>query len=332
MRQQPSRTHILKKLLPRTAKAPAALIMPYFVVEGKGVKNPVVSMPGVCQLSVDLLVKEVAAAKKLGMAAVILFGVPALKDLAATAAYDAEGIVQQAVRAIKKAVPGILVITDVCLCAYTSHGHCGIIREGAHRLKGAFSLAELIDLEKTLASLAATALSHVEAGADMVAPSAMMRGQVKAIRKILDKNGFLHIPIMGYSAKFASSFYGPFRDAAGSAPKFGDRRAYQLDPASAPRALAQVRADIREGADIVMVKPALAYLDIIRRVKDGFDRPLAAYNVSGEYAMVKAAAHHGWIDEKKMVPEILNGIRRAGADIIITYHACDMARWMKERT
>ncbi|MBF0593619.1 MAG: porphobilinogen synthase [Candidatus Omnitrophica bacterium] len=307
-----------------------SLVMPYFVVEGKGVRNPVNSMPGVHQLSIDLLVKEVAAAKRLGIPAVLLFGVPSKKDLLATAAYRDDGIVQKAVRAIKKSVKGILVITDVCLCEYTSHGHCGVVKP---KYKGAKvkCLTDFIDLKQTLALLARTAFSHAKAGADMVAPSAMMPLQVEAIRSMLDMNGFKDLPIMSYSAKFASAFYGPFRDAAGSAPQFADRRTYQLDPADAPAALAVVDADIAQGADIVMVKPALPYLDIIRQVKDSFNVPLAAYNVSGEYALVKAAALNGWVDEKKIVLETYSAIKRAGAGIVISYHACDLARWLKEK-
>ncbi len=306
------------------------MIMPYFVVEGRGIRNTVTSMPGVFQLSIDNLVKEVAVAQQLGVAAVILFGIPSAKDLLGTGAYAPEGIVQQAVRAIKKAVKGLLVITDVCLCEYTSHGHCGIVKPTYKNGGATGSLSDFIDVKQTLLSLVATALSQVRAGADMVAPSAMMHGQVAAIRAALDQDGFQHIPIMGYSVKYASAFYGPFRDAALSAPQFGDRSAYQLNPADAGVALKEVAADICEGADIVMVKPALAYLDIIRQVKDKVSVPLAAYNVSGEYAMVKAAAHNGWMDEKKTVLEIFTAIRRAGAGIIISYHACDAARWLKE--
>jgi porphobilinogen synthase len=303
--------------------------MPYFVVEGRRVKKPIHSMPGVFQLSIDILVKEVREARDLGLPAVILFGVPYKKDPLAAGAHAHDGVVQKAVRAIKASVKGMIVITDVCLCEYTSHGHCCVVKHGPKGAAPDCCSKDFIDLEHTLELLAATALSHAEAGADMVAPSAMMDTQVKAIRAALDKNGFKHIPVMGYSAKFASAFYGPFRDAAGSVPQFGDRRAYQLDPVCVKTTMKEVAADIREGADIVMVKPALAYLDIIRLVKDKFKAPLAAYNVSAEYAMVKAAAKHGWIDEKRMVLEILNGIQRAGAKIIISYHACDVMRWMK---
>lgn len=303
--------------------------MPYFVVEGQGVRNPVKSMPGVDQLSIDLLIKEVAAAKKVGIPAVLLFGVPSRKDLLATGAYADDGIVQQAVRAIKKAVKGILVITDVCLCEYTSHGHCGVVKAS---YKGAKvkQLADFIDLKHTLSCLAQTAVTHARAGADIVAPSAMMPLQVEAIRTMLDMNGFKDTPVLSYSAKFASAFYGPFRDAAGSAPQFGDRKTYQLDPTDSQTALAVVEADIAQGADMVMVKPALPYLDIIRQVKDKYQLPLAAYNVSGEYSLVKAAAQNGWVDEKKIVLETYNAIKRAGAGIVISYHACDIARWLKE--
>lgn len=319
-----------KEILQKLMRKDGSLVMPYFVVEGKRRKNPVASMPGVFQLSVDILVKEVARARGLGIPAVILFGIPARKDLLGSGAYDNDGIVQKAVRELKKKVKGILVITDVCLCEYTSHGHCGIVKKFPEASQSKHAFTDFIDLKPTLDLLTRTALSHTEAGADMVAPSAMMHGQVKAIRSILDRNGFKHIPIMGYSAKFASVFYGPFRDAAESAPRFGDRSSYQLNPSGVDRALAEVASDIKEGADIVMVKPALAYLDVIRAVKAKFRVPLAAYNVSGEYAMVKAASRAGWVDEKKIVSEILTGIKRAGADIVITYHARDVARWKKK--
>jgi porphobilinogen synthase len=298
--------------------------MPFFVIEGRNVSRAVKSMPGVFQLSIDNLVKEVLVAKKLGIRAIILFGLPATKDDVGSGAYDMDGIVPKAVRALKEKVQGVKIITDVCLCQYTSHGHCGV-------LKGASKSKVAIDLKKTLKLLSATALAHARAGADMVAPSAMMRGQVRSIRKALDGAGYQDISIMGYSAKYASSFYGPFRDAAESAPKFGDRSSYQMDPRDAAGALKEVALDIKEGADIVMVKPALAYMDVIRQVKDRFDRPLAVYNVSGEYAMVKAAAAQGWVNERKVVLEILTGLCRAGADIIITYHACDVARWLKDK-
>ena len=275
-------------------------------------------MPGVFQLSVENLVKECEEVVKLGIKAVIVFGIPETKDEVASGAYDQNGIVQQAVRAIKKEFPNLYVITDVCLCEYTSHGHCGIVQ------------GEEILNDPTLHYLAETALSHAAAGADMVAPSDMMDGRVGAIRDKLDTHGFKDIPIMAYSAKFASAFYGPFRDVAESAPQFGDRRSYQMDPANGDEAIRETWLDIEEGADIVMVKPALPYLDIVRRVKDEFNIPVAAYNVSGEYSMVKAAALNGWIDEKRVVLEAFTGIKRAGADMILTYHAKDAARWLAE--
>ena len=301
-----------------------SLIMPYFVVEGKNIRRAIKSMPGVFHLSIDNLIQEVQSAKKLGLHAVILFGLPKTQDMKGSGAYAADGIVQKAVGALKEKVPGIAIITDVCLCQYTSHGHCGV-------LKGSSKTKVNIDLKETLKLLAATALSHAKSGADRVAPSAMMHGQVRAIREAIDAAEFEKLPIMGYSAKYASSFYGPFRDAAESAPQFGDRSSYQMDPKDAAGALNEVAMDIEEDADIVMVKPALAYLDVIRQVKDKFSVPLAVYNVSGEYSMVKAAAAQGWINERKVVLEILTGMKRAGADIIISYHACDAAKWLKEK-
>jgi porphobilinogen synthase len=295
------------------------LIYPLFAIYGENVKNPVDSMPGVYQLSVDNLVKECKEIVKLGIKAVLLFGIPEHKDEMGSGAYDPNGIVQQAIMAIKKAFPDLYVITDVCLCEYTSHGHCGIIK------------GEKILNDVTLNYLADTALSHAVAGADMVAPSDMMDGRVGAIRQKLDQHGFGHIPIMSYSAKFASAFYGPFREVAESAPQFGDRKTYQMDPANGDEAIRETALDIEEGADIVMVKPGLSYLDLVRRVKDEFHYPTAVYNVSGEYAMVKAAAQKGWIDEKKIVMEMLIGMKRAGADLIITYHAKDAAKWMGEK-
>ncbi|QGP93613.1 Delta-aminolevulinic acid dehydratase [Neomoorella glycerini] len=293
------------------------LIYPFFVIHGQGIKNPVPSMPGVYQLSIDNLVKEAAAVVAAGIPAVLLFGIPAVKDEVGSGAYDPRGIVQEAVRALKRAYPGLLVITDVCLCEYTSHGHCGLV-DGGQVLN-----------DPTLELIAKTALSHVEAGADIVAPSDMMDGRVGAIRRLLDKEGFTHTPILAYAAKFASAFYGPFREAAGSAPRFGDRRSYQMDPANSNEALREVELDLQEGADMIMVKPALPYLDIIRRVKDTFNAPLVAYQVSGEYAMLKAAAANGWLDEERTVLESLTAIKRAGADLIITYYALDVARWLK---
>ncbi|MFZ5644019.1 MAG: porphobilinogen synthase [Bacillota bacterium] len=294
------------------------LVYPLFAVTGKGIKKPVESMPGVYNLSVDLLLEEVQKVKEANIPAVLLFGIPDQKDPAGTGAYHDEGVVQQAIRAIKKDFSDILVITDVCLCEYTDHGHCGIIKEGR------------ILNDPTLDLLAKTALSHVKSGADMVAPSDMMDGRVAAIRNILDSEGYQDIPVMSYSVKYASAYYGPFREAAGSAPRFGDRKTYQMDPPNATEALREAAMDIEEGADIIMVKPALAYLDIVRLMKESFDYPLAVYNVSGEYAMIKAAANMGWIDEKRVVMESLTGMKRAGADIIITYHALDVAGWLRE--
>jgi len=289
-----------------------------FAIFGESTKQPIPSMPGVYQLSIDNLVAEAKEVVDLGIPAVLLFGIPDTKDEIGTSAFAEDGIIQQAISALKSTYPELLIITDVCLCEYTSHGHCGPIENGE------------VSNDRTLELIAKTALSHVVVGADMVAPSGMMDGQVQAIRRELDANGFENIPIMAYSAKYSSSFYGPFRDAAQSAPQFGDRRAYQMDCANSDEALREVSLDIQEGADIVMVKPALSYLDIIRRVKDKFGYPVAAYNVSGEYAMVKAAAQKGWIDEKRITMEILTSIKRAGADIIITYFAKDVARWLKE--
>lgn len=294
------------------------LIYPLFVVPGEKTRREVPSMPGVFQLSRDEVVREAKEVNKLGIPAIILFGIPEEKDDRGSEAYSQSGVVQQAVRAIKDAVPDLVVITDVCLCEYTSHGHCGILK------------AKEVDNDATLDVLARIALSHAKSGADMVAPSDMMDGRVRAIRQALDENGFSHTAIMAYSAKYCSGFYGPFREAAQSAPQFGDRRSYQMDVANAEEAVREVLMDIEEGADIVMVKPALAYLDIIRQVKDQFDFPLAAYNVSGEYSMVKAAAVKGWLEEKRVVLEILTSIRRAGADMILTYFAKDVATWLRE--
>jgi porphobilinogen synthase len=287
----------------------SALVYPLFVIEGKGVVEEIPSMPGICRFSPDRLQAEIAEIASLGLVSVLLFGIPAEKDPTGTAAYQETGVVQQAIRMIKKEVPEIVVITDVCLCEYTSHGHCGVLD------------GEEIDNDATLDFLARMALSHTEAGADVVAPSDMMDGRVRAIRSALDKEGFSRIPIMSYAAKFASAFYGPFREVAESTPAFGDRRAYQMDPANRKEAMREIELDIEEGADIVMVKPALAYLDVLREARNRFLHPLAAYSVSGEYAMVKAAAAHGWIDEDWIVTEILMSIRRAGADLIITYFA-----------
>jgi porphobilinogen synthase len=295
------------------------LVYPLFVKPGEGLRDEVASMPGVFQLSVDQLDAEAAELLSLGIPAVILFGLPESKDLAGSGAFDENGIVQQAIRRLKKVAPDLYVITDVCMCEYTSHGHCGAIDEGGCVIN-----------DVTLEMLAQTAVSHAEAGADMVAPSDMMDGRVAAIRAALDGEGFTDVPIMAYSAKYASGYYGPFRDAADSAPAFGDRSQYQMDPANGDEALREVELDIEEGADLVMVKPALAYMDVLWRVKEAFGMPTAAYNVSGEYAMVKAAAAKGWIDEKRVVLETLTGFKRAGADLILTYHAKDAARWLRE--
>jgi len=292
------------------------LIYPLFVVPGNKFKKEVNSMPGVYQMSIDNIVKECVEVKSLGIPAVILFGIPEHKDEVGSEAYDELGIIQRAVRAIKKEVPKLVVITDVCLCEYTSHGHCGVVRGD-----------EIVN-DETVELLAKEALTHAQAGADIVAPSDMMDGRVAAIRRILDENGFQSIPIMSYAAKYASGFYGPFRDAAESTPKFGDRCSHQMDPANSDEALREVELDIREGADIVMVKPALAYLDVIHRVKDKFGMPTAAYNVSGEYSMIKAAGRLGWIDEQRVMFEVLTSIKRAGADLILTYFAKEVARLM----
>ena len=292
-------------------------MLPLFARGGKKLRRAIAAMPGVFQLSPDEIVREAAAAHALGVPAVLLFGIPEKKDASASGAFARNGIVQQTVRLLKKELPSLLVITDVCLCEYMAHGHCGIVSHGK------------ILNDPTLKILAQTALSHAEAGADIVAPSDMMDGRVRAIRETLDKNGFSETPIMAYAAKFASAFYGPFREAAESAPQFGDRRSYQMDAANANEALREVALDIAEGADIVMVKPALAYLDIIYRVKKEFGYPTAAYAVSGEHAMIKAAATNGWIDERAVTLESLLAMRRAGADILITYAAADVARWLK---
>jgi porphobilinogen synthase len=312
------RTAGLRGLVRETRLSPEDFVYPIFVTAGEDVKNPIASMPGIFQLSINHVVEEASRAHDLGIPAVLLFGIPDHKDEAATGAYDPEGIVQLATRAIKDATPDLLVITDVCLCEYMSHGHCGVVEKDTGEVLNDVSL-EL---------LARTAASQAEAGADVVAPSDMMDGRVAAIRSELDNEGFENTPIMAYAAKYASAFYGPFRDAAESAPEFGDRRSYQMDPANAREALVETGLDIEEGADIVMVKPALPYLDVLRRVRETTDLPLAAYNVSGEYAMVKAAAQNGWLDEERAVIEALTGIKRAGADIIITYHAPDAVRWL----
>lgn len=310
-------TENLRKLVRETRLSPDNFIYPLFVVHGKGIKKEIPSMPGNYQQSIDNIVKDAKEAYSLGILAVILFGIPEHKDELASEAYAKKGIIQQAIKAIKDKVPELIVITDVCLCEYTSHGHCGVIKKGK------------ILNDPTLQLLAKEAVSHAKAGADIVAPSDMMDGRVSAIRSALDKEGFIDTPIMSYAAKYASSFYGPFRDAAESTPKFGDRRTYQMDPANAREAIREVALDIEEGADIVMVKPALSYLDIIYRVKNEFNLPVAAYNVSGEFSIIKAGAKLGWIDEKRMMMEVLTSIKRAGADLILTYFAKEAAKILK---
>ena len=309
------RTEPLRALVRETRVEVGDLIYPLFIVEGNNLKQEIASMPGIFRYSVDLLSQEVEEVVKLGIPAVLLFGIPEHKDEAGSAAYHPEGVVQQAIRAIKESAPELIVITDVCLCEYTSHGHCGVVVNG------------YVDNDQTLPLLARTALSHAQAGADIVAPSDMMDGRVKSIREALDEAGLHHIPILSYATKYASVFYEPFRVAAESTPQFGDRRSYQIDPPNWREALREVEQDIAEGADMILIKPALAYLDVIQRVRNTFNCPLAAYNVSGEFAMVKAAAMRGWLDERRAVPEILTAIKRAGADIIITYHAKEFAQW-----
>ncbi|ERM90795.1 delta-aminolevulinic acid dehydratase [Caldanaerobacter subterraneus subsp. yonseiensis KB-1] len=306
----------IRDMVRETSLCVKDLIYPLFVVEGEKVKAEIRSMPGVYHFSVDLLIEEIKEVKDMGIPAILLFGVTSQKDEFGSYAYKEDGIVQKAIKEIKDRIDDIVVITDVCMCGYTSHGHCGIVEDG-----------EIVN-DKTLDYIAKIALSHVEAGADIVAPSDMMDGRVRAIRELLDEKGYVNTPIMAYSAKYASSFYGPFREAADSAPKFGDRRSYQMDYGNSDEALREIELDIEEGADIVMVKPALSYLDIIRRVKDSFRVPVAAYSVSGEYSMIKAAARMGWLDEKAVVMEVMTSIKRAGADMIITYFAKDVAKWL----
>ncbi len=308
----------LRRLVRETIITVDDLIYPMFVTHGENTTTEISSMPGCYQYSVDRLVQAAKELVSLGIPGTILFGIPEHKDKHGTEAYADDGIIQQAVRAIKDAVPDLLVITDVCLCEYTDHGHCGIVEDG-----------EVLN-DPTLELLVKESISHVRAGADMIAPSDMMDGRIGVIRDALDDEGYDNIPIMAYSAKYASAFYGPFREAAESAPQFGDRRSYQMDPPNAEEALREVALDIEEGADIVMVKPALSYLDVIRQVKSEFQMPVAAYNVSGEYAMVKAAAQHGWIDEKRVAMEVLTSIKRAGADIILTYFAKSVAKWLQD--
>jgi porphobilinogen synthase len=308
---------LVRRMVRETTLAVDDLVYPFFVVHGRGVREPIAPMPGQSRFSVDELVKEAKDVAGAGIPGVILFGLPATKDPRGSEAYADDGIVQQAVRAIKDSVPDLLVITDVCLCEYTSHGHCGVVEQGS------------VKNDPTLDVLARVAVSHAEAGADMVAPSDMMDGRVGAIREALDESGYVETPIMAYSAKYASVFYGPFRDAADSTPQFGDRRSYQMDPANAMEAMREIALDIDEGADIVMVKPALPYLDVISRAKAEFGVPLAAYSVSGEYAMIRAAGRMGWLDEERAIMESLIGIRRAGADIVITYFAREVARLLE---
>ncbi|MEW6087424.1 MAG: porphobilinogen synthase [bacterium] len=318
-----------RKMVKETYLSADKFIFPIFVAEGNKIKREISSLPGQYHFSIDMLNKEVEGVRALGIPAILLFGIPDKKDDTGSGAYDNNGIVQEAVRLIKKKIPEIIVVTDVCLCEYTSHGHCGLIRR--HKAEGGKQRENYeVDNDASLELIAKTALSHAEAGADMVAPSDMMDGRIGAIRSVLDDNGFSGTPVMSYSVKYASAFYGPFREAAHSTPQFGDRRGYQMDPSNSQEALREVMQDLDEGADIIMVKPALSYLDIIKKVKSDFDIPVAAYNVSGEYAMVKAASMKGWIDEKKITLEILTSIKRAGADIIITYHAKDAAKWLRE--
>ena len=308
----------MRDLARETRLSPREFVYPMFVTHGHGVREAIEPMPGCYQMSLDVMLEEVDEVASLGIPAVLLFGLPAEKDPMGSEGYDPEGIVQEAVRVIKKNSPEMLVITDVCMCEYTDHGHCGVIDNGK------------VDNDQTLELLGRTAVSHVRAGADMPAPSAMMDGQVWAVRRALNAGGYEDTPIMGYAAKYASGFYGPFRVAADSTPQFGDRKSYQMDPANIRMAMREIESDIAEGADIVIVKPALAYLDVIKEAKAKFDVPLAAYNVSGEYSMVKAAAQQGWIDEKLVTTELLTAIKRAGADIILSYHAKDIARWLQE--
>ncbi|MDP9053973.1 MAG: porphobilinogen synthase [Acidobacteriota bacterium] len=308
----------MRRLVRETSLEPGNFVLPLFICPGEGIRRPIGSMPPQCQLSIDTAVEECREIRDLGIGGIILFGLPESKDEEASGAYDDQGIVQKAIRAIKAEVPELLVITDVCNCEYTSHGHCGKIVKG--------DVDGVVDNDATLEWLAAGALSHARAGADIVAPSDMMDGRVAAIRQRLDANGYANTPILAYSAKFASAFYGPFREAAESTPQFGDRRSYQMDPANGREAMREIELDLEEGADMIMVKPALPYLDLIRQARDRFDVPLSAYQVSGEYSMIMAAARNGWIDEERAMVESLTSIRRAGADFILTYFAKPMAR------
>jgi porphobilinogen synthase len=312
------KTETLRRMVRETKVSPDDFIYPLFITHGRKVRNEISSMPGVAQLSVDLAVAEAKEAHQLGIPAVLLFGIPKKKDLRGSEGYARSGIIQQGIKAIKDQLPDLVVITDVCLCEYTSHGHCGVVVKGE------------VDNDATLTLLAKMALSHAGAGADIVAPSDMMDGRVKAIRETLDKRGFANIPIMAYAAKHASGFYGPFREAAESTPQFGDRKSYQMDPANVREAIRETALDVQEGADIIMVKPALPYLDVIRAVREKFDLPVAAYNVSGEYSMIKAAVQRGWLEEDRVVMEVLTAIKRAGADLIITYFAKDAARLLRK--
>jgi porphobilinogen synthase len=311
------RNENFRRLVRETRLSVDDLVMPLFIVPGTRVTNPITSMPGIAQLSIDRAVEECKSIRDLGIPGVILFGIPERKDGVGSEAYHEDGIIQRALRTLKEQVPGLLLITDVCFCEYTDHGHCGIIK------------GQDVDNDATLEILVKEALAHARAGADMVAPSDMMDGRIGAIRQALDREGLPHLPILAYAAKFASGFYGPFREAAESTPQFGDRRSYQMDPPNVEEALREVELDIAEGADIVMVKPALPYLDVIFRVKEKFGYPVAAYNVSGEYAMIKAAALNGWLDEERVMMEALTGIKRAGADMILTYFAKDAARLLQ---
>ncbi|MBI3615129.1 MAG: porphobilinogen synthase [Candidatus Omnitrophica bacterium] len=323
---------VLRRLIQETRLMPEQLIAPVFVASGLRRREPILSMPGVFRLPPAEAVEEAAALSKRKIGGILLFGIPDRKDEAGSGAFDPDGVVQQAVRAIKRAVPDFTVITDVCLCEYTAHGHCGIVpsfpRKRESILRSSRRMTVSIDNDATLPVLAKIAVSHAKAGADLVAPSAMMDGQVGAIRRSLDAAGFTEVPIMSYAAKYASALYGPFREAVESAPKFGDRRSYQMDPANREEALREVALDIKEGADLVMVKPAIAYLDVLKAVKETFHWPTAAYQVSGEYALIKAAASKGWVDEKQLVLEFAAGIKRAGADLIITYYAKQLAEWL----
>ncbi|ROR28286.1 porphobilinogen synthase [Mobilisporobacter senegalensis] len=310
----------MRSLVRETDLRKTDLVYPVFIMEGENIKNPIDSMPGIYQYSIDCFEEELDKILESGIQAILIFGIPSHKDEVGSQAYDENGIVQKAIRYIKKRAPGLLVIADICLCEYTSHGHCGLIKNG-----------EVLN-DETLPLLAKMAVSAAKAGADIIAPSDMMDGRVKAIREALDQSGFYNLMIMAYSAKYASGYYSPFRDAAHSAPSFGDRKTYQMDSSNLKEAMRECQSDIEEGADVIMIKPALAYLDVIKEAANRFDHPIAAYNVSGEYSMVKAAAANGWIDERKIVMENLIGIKRAGAKIIITYHALDAARWLEEES